>query len=171
MAKPKKEQAPKEETPPKSPPATNVSESLLLQHIGKMVTAEKKQGEATAALRNARKHAKSDGVNLDALDKVRSMIKRDIHENVEEFNAVVNYSKILNAPIYSQLDMFSAPEPTEEEVMKRAYADGVRSGKLGESEGGNPFDDTHGAGQEWLSGFRDGQKILMQAFAETSGHA
>ena len=146
---------------------SNVSEGLALVHLRKIVEAEQKKDEAVAKLRTARKAAKNDGVDLKALDAARALSKLDAIEVTNDFNQLVRYSKFLEVPVYSQLSMFDIPaEPTDEDLHDRAYSSGVRAGKLGHDQTSSKFEPGSPAGQKWLEGYSDGQKIIMSAMQE-----
>lgn len=146
---------------------TNVTEPLFLHHLRKLADAERKKDEAVALVRAARKGAKADGVSLHKLDQARSLSKLSEAELVDEFNTLVRYATFLNVPVYRQMSLFELGETGDEEkTLERAYHDGCRAGKLGQSEGSNPFDATLPAGQKWLAGYRDGQAALMEGIKQ-----
>ena len=145
---------------------TNVSESLVLLHLSKIVAAEGKKDTAVANLRAARKLAKGDGVDLKTLDAVRHLASLDEHELTAGFNSITQYSKYLSVPLYSTFDLFDSPVAAEEAVNERAFLNGMKAGKLGQGPETNPYDPTSVAGQEWARGWGEGQAILMKGFGE-----
>ncbi len=147
---------------------SNVQDGVTLIHLQKITTAERKKDEAVNALRSARKAAKADGVSLKALDAVRVLAKLDSHELTQDFNDIVRYARLLQVPLYSQLEMFDAPDGSseEDEIMARAASDGLRSGRLGEEGKTTKYDPGSPAGQVWLEYWRKGQDELMSAIKE-----
>lgn len=142
---------------------TNASEALVLLHLQRIVAAEKKKDEAVNALRTTRKAAKSDGVDLSVLDMVRGLGKQDEHELTHGYNQLVTYSKFLSLPVYSQLGLFDPPIPSEDDILDIATGKGLRAGKLGQDQGSNPYEPGTPAGQAWLEGYHQGQKIILEA--------
>jgi ribosome modulation factor len=159
-AKPENENAKAKE------PRNNVTESLVLLHLSKIIAAEQKKDTAVANLRTARKAAKGDGVDLKTLDAVRHLASLDEHEITAGFNSIAQYSKFLSVPLYSQFDLFDSPAAAEEAVNERAFHKGIKAGKFGEGPEKNPYDPTSVAGQEWARGWGEGQAILMKGFGE-----
>jgi hypothetical protein len=156
--KPRVLQGTNEETPAKS--GNNVPESLVLAHLSKIQTAEKKKDEAVAALRAARKAAKADGVNLKTLDAVRHLAGLDDVELASMFNETVTYARYLSVPVFGQMQLFEAPEVTAENAKDIAFAKGLKAGKLGRGEDANPYDPGVPSFHDWLKGQRAGQEIL-----------
>lgn len=142
---------------------TNASEGLVLLHLQKIVAAEKKKDEAVNALRTARKAAKTDGVDLSVLDMVRSLGKLDEHELTHGYNQLVTYSQFLSVPVYNQLSLFDPPNPSEDDIIDIASGKGLRAGKLGQDQGSSPYEPGSAAGQAWLEGWHQGQKIILEA--------
>jgi len=148
---------------------SNVQDGVTLIHLQKITAAERKKDEAVNALRNARKAAKADGVQLKALDAVRVLAKLDSHELTQDFNDIVRYARLLQVPLYSQLDMFDAPDGSSDEadIIAKAASDGLRAGRLGETaDSANPYDPGSPAGQAWLEYWRKGQDELLSAIKE-----
>ncbi len=145
---------------------SNIDAGLLLVHVKRMGEAQVAQAAATAKLRASRKAAKADGISLRELDNVLGTLKLDQHELVDRHNTMVAYSKALNMPLAEQLSFLDVPEVSDDEVIARAFSDGLRAGKLGKSEADNPHDVTQPAGQKWLEGYRDGQSLLLMAIKE-----
>lgn len=146
----------------------NVVDGLVLHHLHRIVGEEKKKDIAVNALRNARKAAKADGVSLKALDAVRVLAKLDSHELTQDFNDIVRYARLLQVPLYSQLDMFDAPDGStdEEDIIARAASDGLRAGRMGEEGKTTKYDPGSPAGQAWLEYWRKGQDELLAAIKE-----
>jgi ribosome modulation factor len=161
-----KNKEPKPENEKAIEPRTNVSESLVLLHLSKIVAAEGKKDTAVANLRSARKLAKSDGVDLKTLDAVRHLASLDEHEITAKFNSITQYSKYLSVPLYQNFELFDSPDAAEEAVNERAFLKGIKAGKMGQGAETNPYDQTSVAGQEWSRGWNEGQAILMRGFKE-----
>lgn len=161
-----KNKEPKPENEKAKEPRTNVSESLVLIHLNKIVAAETKKNSAVANLRAARKLAKSDGVDLKTLDAVRHLASLDEHELTAGFNSITQYARYLSVPLYSTFDLFDSPDAAEEAVNERSFIKGIKAGKLGQGCETNPYDPTSVAGQEWARGWGEGQAILMKGFGE-----
>ncbi len=147
---------------------SNVQDGVTLIHLQKITAAERKKDEAVNALRSARKAAKADGVQLKALDAVRVLAKLDSHELTQDFNDIVRYARLLQVPLYSQFDMFDAPDGAsdEEAIIARAASDGLRAGRLGETGTTTKYDPGSPAGQAWLEYWRKGQDELLSAIKE-----
>jgi NACalpha-BTF3-like transcription factor len=122
-------------------------------------TWRKKRNRAVAAIRQARKAAKDDGLSLGDLDAIRRLAKKEKHEIVSIFNTQVLYASFLDVPVIGQLEMFEVPS---EDVNWEAEArqDGERSAKLGRNENENPHDEGTPAHAAWVAGFADGKSKI-----------
>lgn len=147
-------------------PNSNVSTGLVMLHLRKIQDAEKKGGEATAALRNARKAAKADGIDLEMLEVMRKFDKMTESDLAEYLNAMITYAQHFSIPHLSQMDLFDSPEIDESVAMDLAYSRGLRAGKLGRDQTSNPAEPGTPAGQKWLEGWHDAQKLIMDAMGQ-----
>lgn len=166
-----KNKEPKPENQKAKEPRNNVTESLVLMHLSKIVAAEELKDQAVSKLRAARKLAKGDGVALKTLDAVRHLASLDEHEIVSGFNSISTYAKYLSVPLYSTFELFDSPAAAEEAVNERSFLNGIKAGKQGMGSEKNPYDISSVAGQEWERGRGEGQAILMKGFGELSGNA
>lgn len=146
---------------------SNMQDGLLLHHLSKILKAEAVKAAAAKDLADVRKLAKSDGVDLKTLDLVRKMLGADHFELATAFNDLVRYAKVLDLPVYSQLSLFStADEVDEDEILDRAFVAGRRAGKTGLDQSTCPHGFETPAGQQWLDGWGDGQRILFSAIKQ-----
>lgn len=142
---------------------SNVDDAIVLVHLQKIQTAERKKDEAVNALRSARKAAKADGISLKTFDAVRHLAKLDEHEVTDDFNDMIRYARILQVPVYSQLELFAAPTAAEDQVIIKAGMNGLRAGRTGADAATNPYDPGSPAGQMWLEQWHKGQAELLSA--------
>jgi ribosome modulation factor/uncharacterized protein (UPF0335 family) len=154
---------------PKPTPKDHNDESgLTLIYVDQIDKAESVLATARSALQTVYKRAKADGIDIDALKAVRAELKKLEADVLLHENNKIKYGIHLEIARFRQMDLFATPEVDEASVVERAYGLGVQAGKLGKTEGQMPYDSTSAAGQRWLEGHRDGQKLLSMAFKEYS---
>lgn len=136
---------------------SNVTDATFFRNLRIIEEAEAQKDKAVAKLRTARKTAKDDGIVLADLDAVRRLAKLAPNEIAEMHNNGVRYSRLLNVPFYSQMEMFD-PEEGDVDILEKAAADGELAGKLGRGLNANPHDEDTEAGQAWMKGYYAGEE-------------
>ncbi len=151
---------------------SNVSPELLFLYIQKLTKATEVKDKAVADIRNLRKQAKGDGVDMKALDAAMTFYGMDDDKRFSYFRNLDAYMRYLRTPTGTQFGLFEAELPLPND---KAYADGKFAGQMGKSLSDNPHDMNTDAGQEWTRGYHDGQKSIIEKMGtvpgETAGEA
>jgi hypothetical protein len=112
--------------------ATLPTEDTIYRVVRELDAADAKRATASGEYRNARKVAKGDKINLEALDFVRKKLgKYTRPELIALGNHIITYAKALRVPVFSGLPLFAALEETEDDIHRAAYERGVVAGKSG----------------------------------------
>ncbi|WP_043836322.1 ribosome modulation factor [Muricoccus aerilatus] len=168
--------------PPGEPPAmaerveaaspSNLKPETYLEHYRAIRDAKKKQEQATAEMRLARKRAKASGVNLGDMDAAIRLRDLDADERDTHLKNLARYTTWMGAPLGAQATLFGDIEkPTEKaaaehaayEARERGYTDGTQ----GAREDGNPYPVGTPHAAEWHRGWTDGKAFLDGTAAPT----
>jgi hypothetical protein len=160
--------------------AHNISPAVFLKHYRAIRDAETEHKSTGSAVQTAKKAAKSDGVNLDALRLLTKLNKLDSDEAELQLKHMITYAGWAGLPLGSQLDMFGGKTTTEvpeDEAEKQREFNATEEGKRA-SEGGQPRDSNPHADagspefaawdKAWLKANRKFMK-QQQAVAEEMG--
>ena len=142
--------------------ALNVTAETILQYVAEIDTAEDKLETAKGALRNVRKRAKADGVNLRMLDEIRHAKRRDADEVIQDEQDRLRYAAFLGLDLGTQMEM-SLDVPAEDVAKREQYdarRDGLSFGRQGHPRTDTPFAHEPGsvAYAAWDSGWVEGEK-------------
>lgn len=141
-------------------------ENLFFKHLKNIEALVRAKDVAVKDVRVARAQAKQDGIDLKALDSVRTLHKYSEPELARMFNNQVQYAKYLNLPVYSQIALFTT-DAEKHTTNEDAYKLGIIAGKRGESAERNPWTLDTELGREWGRGHVEGNMELAGGFKET----
>lgn len=140
------------------------AKDLVRHHHQRMISLKKKLDDANADYRNARKSAKTDGINLKHYDAAVTLKNLSDGEQKQQHNNVVHYLRCLGVPLGKQLELFDAKEDDNsiDAIRTRAYDRGYQDGLDGEKQDAT-YDPGTPAGQSYHTGWRDGQNELAKS--------
>jgi hypothetical protein len=149
----------------------NVPPEVFLKHYREIRDLKDAQADAAAAVARAKKAAKNDGVDLDALKWLEKLAGLDTDEAELQIKHLQIYAKWIELPIGMQLDMWGKPEPAtvdaqaaEEQREWAAGGDGYKAGEKGDQQ---REDNPHEAGSAehvaWDKGWTRGHKVWLSA--------
>ncbi|MEM8791062.1 MAG: hypothetical protein AAGE80_05560 [Pseudomonadota bacterium] len=151
-----------------------VSKEVFLGHVRSIAREKAAVKEAQAKLNRARQSAKADNILLKDLDLCVALAELSTPEQIEKLNTQRTYMEYLNAPLGTQMTLFSpssdddlSDEERIEQIKKDADAKGYFEGVKGVLfEDGNPHEANSPAGQAWIGGYRRGQEEAAKKIAE-----
>jgi hypothetical protein len=120
--------------------AHNISPTIFLKHYRAIRDAETEHKATGSVVQTAKKAAKSDGVDLDALRMLQKLSKIDSDEAELRIKHMFAYAQWAELPIGTQMDMFGkATSVPEAESEKQREFNAAEEGRRA-SEGGQPRD-------------------------------
>lgn len=143
----------------------NLTPETYLEHYRAIRDAKKKQEQATAEMRLARKRAKAGGVNLSDMDAAIRLRDLDADERDTHLRNLGRYAAWMGAPLGAQATLFGEVEmPTEKaaaehaayEARERGYTDGTH----GAPADNNPYPAGSPHAAEWARGWADGDAFM-----------
>lgn len=154
----------------------NVPPEVFLRHYRDIRDCKQAHGETGTALARAKKAAKKDGIDLDALKMLEKLADLDTDEAALQLGHLKIYAGWLELPIGSQLDAFGAPAPLaldakvqQEQREWVAGGQGFEAGKAGNERDLNP----HQAGSSeyvaWDKSWANGNKLFMKGQKKLAG--
>lgn len=120
--------------------------------------------EARGVYRNARKLAKKEGVNLDAVDIILKLENLDQGKVLVDHADAGRYLAIMDSPLATQLDLFQNLQAQMPEV--DALLQGRQAGGNAEPAENNPFKPGTSEFQQWAQGWAEGQDENGQRFID-----
>lgn len=151
--------------PDKEP--AGISPKKFLQHYNEIRNLKFKQDQAVALTRFAKKRAKADGVNLDALAIMERMANLPPDEAKVILQQFGIYSTVTKQE-YTDLPLFAASnvKASDDLLTAQALEDAEYTGRLVGAAGGNKADNPHKVGTEfhvrWDDGFNNGWDFFEQ---------
>lgn len=124
--------------------------------------------EARGVYRNARKLAKKEGVNLDAVDIILNLENLDQGKVLVDHADAGRYLRIMESPLATQLELFQNLEPPAPEVDARLQ--GRQAGGNAEPAENNPHKPGSEQFQAWAEGWAEGQNDNAEAFRNAQVH-
>jgi hypothetical protein len=157
----------------------NVPPDTFLRHYREIRDAKDAHADTGMALARAKKAAKGDGIDLDALKLLEKFADLDTDEAEMRLRHLRLYAEWIELPIGAQNDMFGQPpppKPDEEETQKQrdfnAKAAGKTAGQAGHERQTNPHSpgtSEHVAWDKaWLAGHKGwlkGQETIASEMA------
>ena len=148
----------------------NVPPAVFLKHYRAIRDLKDAHAETGMAIARAKKAAKNDGVDLDALKIIEKWSDLDVDEAELQLKHVRIYAQWLKSPLVTQLAMFAEPEAPpvddksdEEQREWVAGGRGFDAGEAGHERDTNPF----GAGSfehvAWDKSWGRGHKVWLNA--------
>lgn len=132
--------------------------ALMFHHFNAIEAQKARVKEAQDALKKLRKTAKADGIVMADLDYMARCAALDDPGIVPaEILRRAEIASWFALPVNFQPDMFEDRTPLEE----RAFEEGKASGLLGKDPQA-PYDAASKAGQAWLQGWHEGQRIMRE---------
>lgn len=158
--------------------AHNISPATFLKHYRAIRDAETAHKSAGSIVQTAKKAAKSDGVDLDALRMLQKLAKLDSDEAELRIKHMMAYAQWAEMPLGTQTDLFgkatSVPEDEAEKQREfNASEEGRRASDGGQPRDSNPHTDAGSPefvswDKAWLKANRKFMK-QQQATAEEMG--
>lgn len=145
----------------------DMSPETLLRHVAAIRRLTQAKDDAVNKIRNARKQAKDDGIDLKTLDRVMREQFTPPEELLADHNKLVSYRRFLALPIGAQMSFLDPiqGEITPERIKAEAKSEGEQAGLRGEGVDRNPHDPNSDAGRAWLDGQEIGQQKMRDAMA------
>lgn len=130
----------------------------------KETRAKEERDKATKKHNQVRKEMKASGVDMTEFDRMKKLLGLSKGERSGKINTLVEYLRIVRAPVGTQFEFdFGAEgdDESDEDRESRLLADardrGFRAAACGEWEDACPYPPLTPAGQAWLEGYRDEQ--------------
>ena len=145
--------------------------SHVLSHERHLHDLEQKLKDANGALRKGKTLAKTEGIPLDLIKFMKSMLKGTAQDNINRLNLLFEICRIYMIPGIDKLAFLSLPEETadEEAMLLDRFELGLLHGRQGLAVEFDMVDLTTPAGQEYMRGHNQGseefkhlQPLLMQ---------
>jgi len=148
----------------------NVPPEVFLRHYREIRDAKQAHADTGMAVARAKKAAKGDGVDLDALKLLEKLASLDTDEAELQLKHLRLYAQWIELPIGMQPDFFGDPEPATVSAKAQAEqrewtagSDGFEAGEAGRLRDSNP----HPIGSElhvvWDKSWTNGNKRWLKA--------
>lgn len=148
----------------------NVPPAVFLKHYREIRDLKQAHAETGTAIARAKKAAKNDGVDLDALKILEKLADLDTDEAEMQIKHLQIYAKWLELPIGMQLNMFGQPEPAtvdakdaEEQREWVAGSRGYEAGEAGHERTINPFEAGSAEHVAWDKSWTRGNKVWLSS--------
>lgn len=162
---PEPEVAAKDPAPARVLPATD--NRLLYRFLANVAAATTAKDLAVKKIRDLRKVAKSDGIDLRVADQVMKEMKLSPDELIAQENILNGYRLALRLPAHAPLELEGSVKRTAEEQLKHIELEGERAGLRGANQADNPHDLETAAGAAWQEGYDRGQEMLRGTMLKT----
>jgi hypothetical protein len=154
----------------------NVPPATFLKHYRDIRDLKDARDDAAMALARAKKSAKNDGIDLDALKMLEKLSKLDVDEAEMQLKNLRMYAAWIELPIGSQIDMFGKPEPAAvdakdaaEQAEWQAGGDGYKAGEAGHQRDTNPFSAGTAEYVAWDKSWARGNKVWLNGQKKIAG--
>lgn len=132
--------------------------ALHFHHLRAVMAQKEVLDAARTEYKRLRKVAKSDGIVMADLDfMMRCAELEDVSIVPEELKRRAEIASWYALPVNYQPDMFSDRTPMDD----RAFEEGKAAGLAGKNPE-PPYDAASKAGQRWLEGWHEGQRIMRE---------
>ncbi|MCW2309696.1 ribosome modulation factor [Rhodobium gokarnense] len=143
---------------------------MVIFHHGRIKRATAEKDSAVGSLRNAKKQAITDEIDVEALEFCAKLQKaKKPHEVVQHLKNKILYAGYLGLDLPRHFDLFDEPKEDRTPIEDKAHEDGLRAGLQDDVPEANPHDPTSATGQSWLRGFHAGtaqRKQILEMQAE-----
>lgn len=127
-----------------------------------MVASQEWRGKISAA----KKVAKKDGCDVDAIVAAIKLKRRDPDEVIAEHRNMVRVLKLLDSPLGTQFDFFKDVDVKDTVDARTA---GKAAGKNGENADNNPHPQGTEQHAQWREGWGEGQAALAEKMGSNGG--
>jgi hypothetical protein len=154
----------------------NVPPATFLKHYRTIRDLKDQHAELGTAVARAKKAAKSDGVDLDALKIIEKLSSLDVDEAELQLKHVRIYAQWLESPLVTQIAMFAEPEPeqvddtaAQEQREWVAGGRGFDAGEAGHERDTNPFEAGAAEFVAWDKSWARGHKVFLNGQKKIAG--
>jgi hypothetical protein len=152
----------------------NVRPDVFLRHYREIRDCKTAHHDTGMALARAKKSAKGDGIDLDALKLLEKFADLDTDEAEMQLSHLRQYAAWIELPIGTQLDAFGqhkAPSlaETEKQRAHTARSDGEAAGKAGHERGTNRYGPGTAGYVAWDKGWLKGNKTWLAGQKSLAG--
>jgi hypothetical protein len=152
----------------------NVPPDTFLRHYRDIRDCKDAHHDTGMALARAKKAAKADGVDLDALKMLEKLADLETDEAEIQLRHLREYAAWIDLPIGAQLDMFGKPpqpdaEAAEKQREHNAKLQGKSAGESGQLRGDNPYDAGSPEHVAWDRAWTSGNKVWLKGQKSLAG--
>jgi hypothetical protein len=148
----------------------NVPPAVFLKHYRDIRRLKDDRDDAAMALARAKKAAKNEGIDLDALKMLEKLSALDLDEAELQLKNLRMYAAWIELPLGSQLDMFGKAEPATvdaktaaEQREWQAGEEGAHAGKAGHERDVNPWSAGTAEYVAWDRAWAAGNKTWLKS--------
>lgn len=142
-----------------------VTENTFFHHLKVMDDLDRQKASLMSKIKNAKKQAKDDGINMKVFDAVRTMRAVSQEELARELDITFAFMKYLKMPVAQQLAPIdislvdeSIADLSDEERAAKWENDGFIAGRSGTNKSDCPHQDPNSpAAKSWVEGWERGQ--------------
>ncbi len=136
------------------------TKALFFNHLNPILRQKAVCDEARTKYNKLRKQAKAEGFKLRIMDEAVRIHQAEDEEIItQEIKDRVQMAVWMGLPLGSQLGMFDTDHLAP--LVDRARAEGETAGLLGK-EAKSEYDESTDAGQAWLEGWHEGQRLAAE---------
>jgi uncharacterized protein (UPF0335 family) len=154
----------------------NVKPETFMEHWRKIRELKDEQAELSAAIARAKKAAKGDGIDLEAVALLERLCKMDDDELQLRMRKLFVYSDWIKMPLAEYAEGITPPAPKQETNAEfdlwQVQQNGLAAGKTGTRREDNPYDagsEKHVAWDKaWGKGFRSIQGQRARELAKNA---
>jgi hypothetical protein len=152
----------------------NVRPEVFLKHYRTIRDIKSERKRLGSQEQIAKKNAKSDGVDLDALRLLDNLAKIDTDEAQMRLRHLFAYAQWAEVPFGTQLDIFGPahnPPPAEQEKQAEwnAQQEGLKAGETGEPGDNNPHPPGASVHAAWAEAWKRGHDTWLKAQTKLAG--
>ena len=154
----------------------NVPPAVFLKHYREIRDLKQAHAETGTAIARAKKAAKNDGVDLDALKILEKLADLDTDEAELQIKHLQIYAGWLELPIGTQLNIWGKPEAAtvdakaaEEQREWAAGGKGYEAGEAGHERETNPHEPGSAEYAAWDKSWARGHKVFLNDQKKIAG--
>jgi hypothetical protein len=155
--------------------AHNVPPDVFLRHYREIRDCKSAHHDTGMAVARAKKSAKADGIDLDALKLLERFADLDTDEAEIQLRHLRQYAAWIELPIGTQLDAFGPPkQPPSPEARQQlldhgAGESGYTAGQAGHERGNNPHEAGSSQHVAWDKQWLRGNKLWLKGQKSLAG--
>lgn len=164
-----------DKTKPRTPvtPAHNdgPSDDVILVFAGELISVRADKAALNKVEKKIKQRMTNAGITVAEMDEAIKLTEIGPDAVAERFKKLLRYSRVLGAPIGTQLSFFTDPDqkaPAYEDELKKAYDWGRTLSLLGKGPDEQMYPPNTPLGQEHLKGWNDGQKVRHEQLMRNS---